>query len=1660
MKRKLDEMLKEAGKYVEANNKRYEKYKQSGSDKADKFISMTKPVMESYRDKQATTSLNDTNRFNQLANLPGMASSFLDERKSKIPSVKGTIAQMSNMGMEQTKIKPLTMQNTNELSQTYKNISGTNADKDFSQHLKFLKNELGYTPDNIKKAKRDYIFERITTLNKRKDEENRIKNMSMPAKAFDIFSKSGASMMVGDESIMHDMQSTGSGLADTASTLGGGISGLLANPLEGGAILASKGPSLMRNANKVEEGATFAVKKLAEKLKAGINKTGIGNKAISAIESKAGNFADKAGKIVGRNAIVNKAAKAGKDIAKSAGVGARSAPYIAARTSLTMEEDAKESAKRMKRDIGYGAAFGAGIGAAGKGIKGIKNKLSVDIDGIGKGMRATENIPGGISDDITKLTRNKKIKMPTKQSKNTFEAIKNINDRIQGRVKIDEGLRQKTPYDGIKTKAFENKPSPKQKPKNEMKFGMSNEEVMNSLRNKKTPVKPPDKPTTKVPEKVTDKPTTKAPEKTKVKSEFNEAEMRKKYNLDEDISKLPQKEKVKVVNQSKKNLQVDAGKRIINRLKTKDPQKAVDFYKQKYNLPGKIEVKPVLSSTTNPAKINIMRNKSGEIVKTEIQINPKMPIERQMAGLRHEIEHLIDETKGYKSIPAGKIKNAKTPYEYYSQARKGHHKEYGYFEADYLLKALKRDADEGIIAGKNINDVPVKTEVKANVSQSKSIEANQNLESIKNQRTEAQNNIVSDEIRTNLEDIESVPERIGNSNVNDRVVNTITTGAKEKLTLRQKIKNKAEWAYEKFVDDFYRLNKAGEESYIRGGRQKELFTNLKNAKTKEAKRLIRKQIQEERFNSESISHKLAKFKRSNSTVDYILGEKLVDRMGREIRKNGFKDVLKAPEGQQQQFEAYLMHRHNLARYEVEKPIWGFKENPVTSAESRKIIDAYEKEFPGFKELANKYNDTLYEFMDEWAVKSGLVDKDLYKMLKQKYPDYVPTYRVFEAEEAMKSTNRIRAGKIIKEAKGGSSDILSPSYSIPVLIQKTVRASRKNEIFQNFLSKVIENPKLMNKYAEIVKIDDGLANELGIMTANIKNISDDSLENLMNIFDNPIKQSKRGNYLTVMEQGKPVTLKINDKNLWKVFEKFDSFNGSDEKAIVNFVRKISESTVKATATRYNPFFGIRNAFRDIPTGYVMSKNSSKDYVKNLATGLRDILADMKYGKKIGMKQSETFQQYKALTGTQGNLSEIEKSLKDTGKVRKFFDRTLELINVLGYITETNPRYAEFKATLKRGGTMDEALFNAGEVTTDFTRSGIYTKTADAFTPYLNAGTQGLDKFARGIILEAVKHKNYTPLIRSIGITTVPSLVLYGINRTMYSDEYDKLPGYVRDNNFCIPMPGGKFFKIPKSRETGVILGSLFERLSDGFLNKSRGFSDVLDYGNSVMTAFTVSNPLESNIFTPISNLLMGGNKDFFKRDIVPQYMLNKKTPKYLQYDDKTSLPAKFMGQITKDLPIEELKLSPKQVDYLIKSYIGVIGQALGATSKTKMVKTPYLPFKIPSIQDLSVNMGFVTDTKYTNQNVNDFYKTADKAQSKVSELDQLYADKKKGLNMQTEFGRFTFQNRLTPEQRKKYNTAKTKLKKINDIKERMSDARDKEDYKQLDQLAKLAKLYKK
>jgi hypothetical protein len=85
-------------------------------------------------------------------------------------------------------------------------------------------------------------------------------------------------------------------------------------------------------------------------------------------------------------------------------------------------------------------------------------------------------------------------------------------------------------------------------------------------------------------------------------------------------------------------------------------------------------------------------------------------------------------------------------------------------------------------------------------------------------------------------------------------------------------------------------------------------------------------------------------------------------------------------------------------------------------------------------------------------------------------------------------------------------------------------------------------------------------------------------------------------------------------------------------------------------------------------------------------------------------------------------------------------------------------------------------------------------------------------------------------------------------------------------------------------------------------------------------------------------------------------LQDRSPRY-QYDEKTSEIAKQIGQLT--------NISPKQLDYLINSYTGIIGDILQpATTKGNNAMSV-------------VKNQFIADPLYSNSAINDFYNNYDK-----------------------------------------------------------------------------------
>lgn len=686
------------------------------------------------------------------------------------------------------------------------------------------------------------------------------------------------------------------------------------------------------------------------------------------------------------------------------------------------------------------------------------------------------------------------------------------------------------------------------------------------------------------------------------------------------------------------------------------------------------------------------------------------------------------------------------------------------------------------------------------------------------------------------------------------------------------------------------------------------------------------------------------------TVDYILQSGLVDRSGKKIGDSLKSIIEKIPKNKEGAFWEYMLQKHNIARSNQGKAVYA-NYTPEMSAEA---VAKFESANPEFKEAASNVNKFMNDFMQEWGNKSGLVSDDLWKSLRETYPNYIPTNRDFsELEKNMPeglSRQFIDVTSPIKKATGSERDITHPVENIMNLVNRTVRKARYNEVGQSLVDSIRKQPDRLKGLAEIIKPKDG-------MFSNLDNI------------------------VTIMESGKPTYLQVNDKNLLDALKNINK--NSNDFALAKKATNIFKSLI----TQKNPIFAIRNIARDIPTAYIYgSEKNPLRFGKDLLSAGKDLLAN-----------SEAAQQYKALGGGGANFfnsGNVAKSAKELTGKENIFKKIGNGIEAFNNLTESAPRLAEFKRVSNKTGDAQKGLYAANEVTTNFARGGDITKKYDAIVPYLNAGIQGLDKLARSINPKNPKVALGT-LVKSGVAITVPSLFFHYINQG--NPNYEALDERTKDNYFLIPN-GNKFIKIPKSRELGVLFGSLFERTSRVLEGRSNPFKG---FGGTVFTNFSPANPVENNIFSPLTYNLPT-NKDFAGRSIVPENM--KERSNSLQYDEKTSEIAKKIGELT--------NLSPKQIDYVIRSYTGVVGQ-LGLPAATKGT---YNEDALTNIAKPVINQ-FVADPTYSNSILTDFY-------DNKTELEKKAADKNFTKNVPSKI--------VTPEERlrNKFDKATKDISAIN------------------------------
>ena len=436
---------------------------------------------------------------------------------------------------------------------------------------------------------------------------------------------------------------------------------------------------------------------------------------------------------------------------------------------------------------------------------------------------------------------------------------------------------------------------------------------------------------------------------------------------------------------------------------------------------------------------------------------------------------------------------------------------------------------------------------------------------------------------------------------------------------------------------------------------------------------------------------------------------------------------------------------------------------------------------------------------------------------------------------------------------------------------------------------------------------------------------------------------------------------------------------------------------------SPTFKAYNLIRESIQSAALS-DLSGNLVKNVYSGLYD----SGKGSPIYRSALAGGAVFNFGTTLEGDRAQAIKKLIDRGvdestildtpeKVKSMFTKSWRYYEDLGNKAENANRIALYKQLMESGKTHLEASFAARDLL-NFSASGSSNaiRFVAATVPFFNARVQGLYKLGRDGVLptsrvfyntitgkeieqtDIQKAKSFTSVT---GAVALASIALYLANKD--DEDFKKREQWDRDAFWWGKIPGTDIaIRVPKPFETGAI-ATLVERTVEQMVDKdveTSRFTDAL--GRMVWQTFSM-NPVPQ-LFKPMVDIY--ANKNPFTSAPIESAGMERLS-KQERKTDSTSPIAIALGSISNAMTAitgEAGELSPIQIDYMIRAYMGWLGGTIAASSTSAVRSFDNGVFPETDKTKL-LSLGFI-ESLPTNQStyMTDFYQNNQKIQ-------QAYAD---------------------------------------------------------------------
>jgi len=667
---------------------------------------------------------------------------------------------------------------------------------------------------------------------------------------------------------------------------------------------------------------------------------------------------------------------------------------------------------------------------------------------------------------------------------------------------------------------------------------------------------------------------------------------------------------------------------------------------------------------------------------------------------------------------------------------------------------------------------------------------------------------------------------------------------------------------------------------------------------------------------------------------------------------------------------------------------------ISTKDARAYLANLEPAKKAALEKVAKRFDEMVQGTQQILLKSGAEDQATIDAYNNTYKHYVPLFRIeedFTKAGGMGATGASKGfgvrGAFSKRAMGSEKEVQDILGNLIAQRERALIRAEKSKVGQALYGLTLTNPNpdlWLPVNPDAIKSRDALVEELqSLGYKDAAQIADNLMEEPKSRYISKEKKQfvdpDTGLPMQVTEESVKLKLdnlkrfgdnvfpvRINGKDRYIFFNKNDpralrmvhSLMNLDADSLGDIEGTIAKATrwFASVNTQYNPIFGVVNLIRDIggstlnlsTTAIAGDQAKVNKNVIPAMRGILNVLRDERKGKTDTKgKWAKAFQDFREQGGQTGyrdslirtdeekQIIEREINKMKSGNTKKAFYAVVGALSDFNDMMENSIRVAAYMAALDRGLSKQKAAILAKNLTVNFDKKGQLSARINAYFAFFNASVQGTARLAK--TLKGPKGKAIIGGGIALGAAQAVILAMAGFDE-------DEPPEFVRERNFVVPLPDGKFLTIPYPLGFNVLpnVGRLTtEFVLSGGKDPGKKVTALL---GSVVEAFSPIGGSELSLQTISPTVVdplvaIATNKDAFGRPIYKKDQATNPTPGYLRSRENASEFSKniayFLNLASGGTKYSKGYVSPTgdEIDYLIGQITGGVGRELIKTEQT-------------------------------------------------------------------------------------------------------------------------------